>query len=127
MKLILCLLLIPLALLSQTSGASLPPMAAVMVSPNLPVFASMPVRPNFIPLLLVFAQRTKDDFAFELTVNYTDGDKQTTLARTSGCDCQPTSTDWRQLLTLSLRSKPVTSVTVALVTAGAPVSITLSQ
>ncbi len=89
MKLFLCLFLLAAALLGQTLSASLPPMAAVMVSPNLPVFASMPVRPNFSPLLLVFAQRTKDDFAFELTVNYTDGDKQTTLARTSGCDCSP--------------------------------------
>ncbi|MBK7927094.1 MAG: hypothetical protein IPJ98_06205 [Bryobacterales bacterium] len=127
MKRLLCFVLIASALLAQPSGTSLPPMAAVIVSPNLPVFAAMPVRPNFSPVLLVFHQRMANDFAFELTVNYADGDKQTTLAKTSGCDCSPTATDWRQLMTITLRSKPVASVAVSLVTAGTPVSITLSQ
>lgn len=127
MKLFLCLFLLAAALLGQSSGGSLPPMAAVLISSNLPIFAAMPAKPNINPFILVFAQRVATDYAFELTVNYADGEKQTTLGKTTGCACAETASDWKQLLTVSLRSKPVASVTVAPVSTGTPVAVTLSQ
>lgn len=127
MKRLLCLCLIASGLLAQSSGGSMPPMAAVLISPNLPVFAAMPARPNFSAYISVFAQRVAYDYAYEITVNYVDGDKQTHLGRMANCACVATSSDWRQISTIGVRSKPVASVTVAPVTAGTPVPVTLSQ
>jgi len=127
MKRLLCLFLMALALFAQSSGGSVPPMAAVLISPNLPVFAAMPTRPSFTPFLLVFAQRVSYDYAFELTVSYADGTQQASLSRIPCCVNSTTTSEWKQILTMGLQAKPVTAVVVAPITAGVMVPVPLSQ
>lgn len=112
---------------AQTGTSALPPMVAVLISPNLPAFASLPVKPSFTPQVHVFAQRSAVAYSYQLTVNYSDGDKQHTFVQVNGCECVVDQSDWRHVVQMGLRLKTVTSVTAALVTAGPPVTVTLSQ
>lgn len=112
---------------TSTPFPTLPPMVGVVISGNLPAFASLPVRPNFTPMLHVFAQRTAATYFYQVTVNYADGEEFSSLHKVPSCACESSETDWRQVLTMGLKSKIVTGVKVSPILTGAAVPVTLSQ